>query len=89
MLRPFVRSLTPCWESLFDRSATSLNFTFKWLHVFDLDFYPTFPVTLAKPKIRSIGNRECAIILAVSMFGQKPAKTDATLLAIVASVCRS
>ena len=80
MLRPFVRSLTPCWESLFDRLATSLNFTFKWLHVFDLDFYPTFPVTLAKPKIRSIGNRECAIISAVSMFGQKSRKNGRNIV---------
>ena len=74
MLRPFVRSLTLCWESLFDHLATSLNFTFKWLDLFDLDFYPTFPVTLAKPKIRSIGNREYAIITAVSKFGQKSRK---------------
>ena len=47
---------------------------------FDLDFYSTFPVTLAKPKIRSIGNRECALISAVSMFGQKSRKNGRNIL---------
>ena len=97
MLRPFVRSLTLCWESLFDRLATSLNFTFKWLHLLDLDFYLTFPVTLAKPKVRSIGNREYVIISAVSIFGQKPRRNGRNIVAqqlptslgVLASVCSS